>query len=70
MTSPANPARYKSHHYPGEIISHGVWLYYRFSLSYRGLSRVRVKNYTHQLMASVLPDYHNTPLIRQGIAAF
>ena len=34
-TPPANPERYKNHRYPGEIISHGVWLYYRFSLSYR-----------------------------------
>ncbi|MFC1790936.1 hypothetical protein ACFL0I_00505 [Gemmatimonadota bacterium] len=28
----------KSHHanrFPGEVISHGVWLYYRFSLSLR-----------------------------------
>jgi transposase-like protein len=27
--------RYKNHRFPGEIISHGVWLYYRFNLSYR-----------------------------------
>jgi transposase-like protein len=27
--------RYKHHRFPGEIISHGVWLYYRFHLSYR-----------------------------------
>jgi transposase-like protein len=30
MTPPADPARYKNHRFPGEIISHGVWLYYRF----------------------------------------
>jgi putative transposase len=35
MTPPANPERYKNHRFPGEIISHGVWLYYRFPLSYR-----------------------------------
>ena len=35
MTPPADPARYKNHRFPGEIISHGVWLYYRFPLSYR-----------------------------------
>jgi putative transposase len=34
MPSPANPGRYKHHRFPGEIISHGVWLYYRFHLSY------------------------------------
>jgi putative transposase len=26
---------YKNHRFPAEIISHGVWLYYRFCLSYR-----------------------------------
>jgi len=35
MTPPANTARYKNHRFPGDIISHGVWLYYRFTLSYR-----------------------------------
>ena len=35
MTPPAAPARYKNHRCPGEIISHGGWLYYRFPLSYR-----------------------------------
>jgi putative transposase len=27
--------RYKNRRFPAEIISHGVWLYYRFCLSYR-----------------------------------
>src|SRR4249919_1739222 len=35
MTPPADSERYKNHRFPGEIISHGVWLYYRFTLSYR-----------------------------------
>jgi putative transposase len=35
MTPPAAPERYKNHRFPGEIISHGVWLYYRFTLSSR-----------------------------------
>jgi putative transposase len=26
--------RYKNHRFPAEIISHGVWLYFRFCLSY------------------------------------
>jgi putative transposase len=26
---------YKRHRFPAEIISHGVWLYFRFCLSYR-----------------------------------
>src|SRR5215471_11173560 len=35
MTPPADPARSKNHRFPGEIISHGVWLSYRFPLSDR-----------------------------------
>ena len=33
MTPPADPERYKNHRFTGEIISHGVWLYYRFPLT-------------------------------------
>ena len=40
MTPPANPERYKHHRFPGEIISHGVWLYYRFHLSYRDVQEL------------------------------
>jgi hypothetical protein len=29
MTPPAHTERYKHHRFPGEIISHGIWLYYR-----------------------------------------
>ena len=40
MTPPADPARYKNHRFPGEIISHDVWLYYRFPLSYRDVQEL------------------------------
>src|SRR5215471_8713233 len=40
MTPPAAPDRYKNHRFPGEIISHGVWLYYRFPLSYRDVQEI------------------------------
>jgi putative transposase len=33
MNHPAKSERYKFHRFPAEIISHGVWLYYRFCLS-------------------------------------
>src|SRR5262245_62937364 len=35
MTPPAAPERSKNPRFPGEIISYGVWLYYRFPLSDR-----------------------------------
>ena len=31
---------YKNHRFPVEIISHGVWLYYRFCLSYRDVEEL------------------------------
>jgi putative transposase len=41
-TLPAtNP--YKRHRFPAEIISHSVWLYYRFSLSYRDVEELMVE---------------------------
>src|SRR5215813_9256659 len=40
MTPPADSERYKNHRFPSEIISHGVWLYYRFTLSYRDVEEL------------------------------
>jgi putative transposase len=40
MTAPVNTERYKNHRFPSEIISHGVWLYYRFPLSYRDVQEL------------------------------
>ena len=30
-------SRYHGHRYPPEIISHAVWLYYRFDISFRAV---------------------------------
>jgi transposase-like protein len=40
MTPPAKTEPYKNHRFPGEIISHGVWLYYRFTMSYRDVQEL------------------------------
>jgi putative transposase len=32
--------RYKHHRFPAEIIGHGVWLYFRFCLSYRDIEEL------------------------------
>jgi len=40
MTPPVDPERYKNHRFPSEIISPGVWLYYRFPLSYRDVPEI------------------------------
>jgi len=31
---------YSGHRYPAEIISHAVWLYYRFTLSFRDIEEM------------------------------
>jgi len=38
-TTPSSPS-YKGYRFPAEIISHSVWLYYRFSLSYRDVEEL------------------------------
>jgi hypothetical protein len=40
MTLPADTKRDKNHRFPSEIISHGVWLSYRFTLSYRDVEEL------------------------------
>ena len=40
MKTPASSNRYKHHRFPTEIISYGVWLYYRFRLSYRDVKEL------------------------------
>jgi putative transposase len=40
MNTPALPDHYKHHRFPIEIISHGVWLYFRFCLSYRDVEEL------------------------------
>jgi putative transposase len=40
MNTLAPTDRYKNHRFPVEIISHGVWLYYRFCLSYRDIEEL------------------------------
>jgi putative transposase len=34
---------YKRHRFPAEIISHCVWLYFRFSLSYRDVEEMMLE---------------------------
>jgi putative transposase len=40
MDTPTLTNRYRNHRFPAEIISHGVWLYYRFCLSYRDVEEL------------------------------
>jgi len=40
MTTPPIASPYKRHRFPAEIISHCVWLYFRFCLSYRDVEEL------------------------------
>jgi transposase-like protein len=40
MNTPVLTDRYKNHRFPAEIISHAVWLYFRFCLSYRDVEEL------------------------------
>src|SRR5215510_9693368 len=40
MTTLASTNLYKHHRFPGEIISHAVWLYFRFPLSHRDVEEL------------------------------
>ncbi len=40
MAAAAAAPRYKRLRFPAEIISHAVWLYHRFSLSYRDIEEL------------------------------
>ena len=40
MTLSAASDLYKHHRFPGEIISHAVWLYFRFPLSHRDVEEL------------------------------
>jgi len=35
-----SPSLYRRHRFPAEIISHCVWLYFRFNLSYRDVEEM------------------------------
>ena len=37
---PVDPALYRRHRFPAEIISHAVWLYFRFNLSHRDVEEL------------------------------
>ncbi|CAM5624618.1 hypothetical protein SHIRM173S_02483 [Streptomyces hirsutus] len=39
----APPSSYQGHRYPVEIISHGVWLYHRFPLSFREVEELMLQ---------------------------
>ena len=65
--------KYHGHRFPPEIISHGVWLYYRFSLSLRDVEEMLAKRgitVTHETIRQWCrkfgPEYARKLKRRQG----
>ena len=40
MSTPPATQHYKNHRFPVEVISHAVWLYFRFCLSFRDVEEL------------------------------
>jgi putative transposase len=54
---------HKGHRYPVEVISHCVWLYFRFPLSFREVEELMLER-------GIVVSYETvTPLVRQVRAA-
>ncbi len=50
-----SPSLYRRHRFPSEIISHCVWLYFRFSISYRDVEEMMLMRgviLTHETVRS------------------
>jgi transposase-like protein len=65
--------KYHGHRFPTEVISHGVWLYYRFSLGLRDVEELLAKRgitITHETIRQWCrkfgPEYAQTLKGRQG----
>jgi hypothetical protein len=53
--NPPSINRYKNHRFPAEIISHAVWLYFRFCLSYRDVEELLFARSASGCRSSVPP---------------
>ena len=40
MVPPVKPISFKRHRFPADVIRHAVWLYYRFTLSFRDVGEL------------------------------
>ena len=47
MNTPVPANLYKRHRFPSELISHSVWLYSRFCLSYHDVEALIVRTRRH-----------------------
>jgi len=65
MPSSVSLSLYHRHRFPAEIISHSVWLYFRFALSFRDVEEMLAMRgvFSHirdrpRMVPQVRPDFH------------
>ena len=66
MDTPPAPTKYKNPRFPVEIISHAVWLYFRFCLSFRDVEELLLKRgivVTYKAIRKWCRKFGNTMLI-------
>ncbi len=71
---PKRPVSYKRHRFPAEIITHAVWLYHRFLLSFRDVEELlaatvdflRAGPCVGNTASSVVLQTRRAPLQRRG----
>ena len=63
---------YRGFRYPVEIISHGVWLYYRFPLSFREVQERHccIERSAHPTCSTRSPRSHGRGLRMSGLLGF
>jgi putative transposase len=57
---------YKGYRFPSEIISHAVWLYFRFSLSFRDVEELLAQRGIIVTYETVCMDYAPHDLVLQA----
>jgi hypothetical protein len=73
MNTPHATALYKRHRFPAEIISHCVWLYYRFSRSYRDVEELMAERgvpLSHEAVRYWCRKFHIPPdfVVARGVS--
>jgi hypothetical protein len=71
MDTPPATTKYKNHRFPVEIISHAVWLYFRFCLSFRDVEEILLERgviVTYEAFANGVADSGSSMLINSVAA--
>ena len=66
--APSERPSYRGYRFPAEIISHAVWLYYRFSLSLRDVEELLAERGVTVTYERFEPVHEVRPELRRGLA--